>query len=111
MYFISCEFTVSFLSFGLLIDVSFFQFDKSFVQTSSFNSRESDDRIRTDAAASSEDQETDIEARILRQFTEERIHTFHTLARKPDLYERLTAAIAPTIYENEDVKKGILLQV
>ncbi|CAH8456734.1 unnamed protein product [Dicrocoelium dendriticum] len=47
----------------------------------------------------------------LRQFTDERVQEFHTLARKPDLYERLAAAIAPTIYENEDVKKGILLQL
>ncbi|XP_018653176.1 putative dna replication licensing factor MCM4 [Schistosoma mansoni] len=51
------------------------------------------------------------EAHILRQFTEERIEEFHTLARKPDLYERLAAGIAPTIYENEDIKKGILLQL
>ncbi len=33
------------------------------------------------------------------------------LAQKPDIYERLARAIAPSIYENEDVKKGILLQL
>lgn len=33
------------------------------------------------------------------------------LSRKPDIYERLARAIAPSIYEHEDVKKGILLQL
>ena len=28
------------------------------------------------------------------------------LSEKPDAYERLARAIAPSIYENEDVKKG-----
>ncbi|VDQ02368.1 unnamed protein product [Trichobilharzia regenti] len=68
-----------------------------------------DDRAHNDQWVT--DEKTTVEARILREFTEERIEEFHTLARKPDLYERLTAAIAPTIYENEDVKKGILLQL
>ena len=33
------------------------------------------------------------------------------MSRKPDVYERLARAIAPSIYENMDVKKGILLQL
>ena len=33
------------------------------------------------------------------------------LSKKPDVYERLARAIAPSIYENEDIKKGILLQL
>ncbi len=33
------------------------------------------------------------------------------LSQKPDVYERLARAIAPSIYENEDVTKGILLQL
>ena len=33
------------------------------------------------------------------------------LSKKPDIYERLARAIAPSICENEDVKKGILLQL
>ncbi|KAL5969429.1 DNA replication licensing factor MCM4 [Taenia solium] len=44
-------------------------------------------------------------------FNEERITQIIALSKKPDLYERLSAAIAPSIYENEDVKKGILLQL
>ena len=44
-------------------------------------------------------------------FTPERIAMIEALARKPDIYERLARAIAPSIYENEDIKKGILLQL
>lgn len=33
------------------------------------------------------------------------------LSEKEDVYERLARAIAPSIYENEDIKKGILLQL
>ena len=42
---------------------------------------------------------------------QERIDLIEALAQKPDVYERLARAIAPSIYENEDIKKGILLQV
>lgn len=34
-----------------------------------------------------------------------------SLAQKPDVYDRLARAIAPSIYENTDIKKGILLQL
>eukprot|EP00095_Tigriopus_kingsejongensis_P012712 maker-scaffold1515_size37859-snap-gene-0.7 protein:Tk12712 transcript:maker-scaffold1515_size37859-snap-gene-0.7-mRNA-1 annotation:"dna replication licensing factor mcm4" len=44
-------------------------------------------------------------------FSEERVALLHELAKKPDIYERLARAIAPSIYENEDIKKGILLQL
>jgi len=44
-------------------------------------------------------------------FDEERIEMLKGLSQKPDIYERLARAIAPSIYENEDVKKGILLQL
>lgn len=33
------------------------------------------------------------------------------LSEKDDLYDRLARAIAPSIYENDDIKKGILLQL
>uniref|UniRef100_A0A8B9GVC3 DNA replication licensing factor MCM4 n=1 Tax=Astyanax mexicanus TaxID=7994 RepID=A0A8B9GVC3_ASTMX len=44
-------------------------------------------------------------------FTEERVATLKELAAKPDVYERLSSALAPSIYEHEDIKKGILLQL
>ncbi|CAH0552145.1 unnamed protein product [Brassicogethes aeneus] len=44
-------------------------------------------------------------------FPPERIELLKILSEKPDIYDRLARAIAPSIYENEDVKKGILLQL
>lgn len=45
------------------------------------------------------------------RFSPERIELLEILSQKPDIYDRLARAIAPSIYENEDVKKGILLQL
>lgn len=45
------------------------------------------------------------------RFPPERIELLEMLSQKPDIYDRLARAIAPSIYENEDVKKGILLQL
>ncbi|XP_066158799.1 DNA replication licensing factor MCM4 [Euwallacea fornicatus] len=45
------------------------------------------------------------------RFPPERIELLNILSQKPDIYNRLARAIAPSIYENEDVKKGILLQL
>ncbi|XP_067652856.1 DNA replication licensing factor mcm4-A-like [Haliotis asinina] len=45
------------------------------------------------------------------RFPEERIELIKELSKKSDVYERLARAIAPSIYENEDIKKGILLQL
>ncbi|RXN24671.1 DNA replication licensing factor mcm4 [Labeo rohita] len=44
-------------------------------------------------------------------FTKERVAMLKELAAKPDVYERLSSALAPSIYEHEDIKKGILLQL
>ncbi|TNM98557.1 hypothetical protein fugu_014803 [Takifugu bimaculatus] len=44
-------------------------------------------------------------------FTEDRVQVLKELAAKPDVYERLSSALAPSIYEHEDIKKGILLQL
>merc|ERR1711881_731999 len=44
-------------------------------------------------------------------FEEERIAMLDGLSKKPDIYERLARAIAPSIYQNEDIKKGILMQL
>lgn len=45
-------------------------------------------------------------------FTEERVAALKELASKPDIYERLSSALAPSIYEHEDIKKvGLLFQL
>ena len=46
-----------------------------------------------------------------REMEPERVEELEDLAKKLDIYGRLARALAPSIYENEDVKKGILLQV
>ena len=44
-------------------------------------------------------------------FPPERIELLKLLSQKEDVYERLARNIAPSIYENLDIKKGILLQL
>ncbi|NXC59184.1 MCM4 factor, partial [Aleadryas rufinucha] len=46
-----------------------------------------------------------------KRFTEERVELLKELSKKADIYERLALALAPSIYEHEDIKKGILLQL
>lgn len=53
----------------------------------------------------------DDEDNSLFKLSSERVATLKELSQRPDLYERLAHAIAPSIYENEDIKKGILLQL
>ncbi|KAG7202389.1 hypothetical protein KM043_018706 [Ampulex compressa] len=44
-------------------------------------------------------------------FPPERVELLKLLSQKEDVYDRLARHIAPSIYGNEDVKKGILLQL
>ncbi|NXU49981.1 MCM4 factor, partial [Turnix velox] len=46
-----------------------------------------------------------------KMFTPERVAILKELSKKTDIYERLASALAPSIYEHEDIKKGILLQL
>lgn len=39
------------------------------------------------------------------------VQKIHDTAQRPDLYELLARSIAPSIFEHDDVKKGILLQL
>ncbi|KAH9526495.1 DNA replication licensing factor, mcm4 component [Dermatophagoides farinae] len=41
----------------------------------------------------------------------ERIDQLIAMSNMPDIYERLAHSLAPSIYEHEDIKKGILLQL
>ena len=43
--------------------------------------------------------------------SEQRIRQIETLAARPDVYEALSRALAPSIYEQDDIKKGVLLQL
>ncbi|XP_058799343.1 DNA replication licensing factor MCM4-like [Phymastichus coffea] len=44
-------------------------------------------------------------------FPPERLEVLKTLSTMRDIYDRLARQMAPSIYENEDIKKGILLQL
>ena len=44
-------------------------------------------------------------------FTERQIGRFLEFSRDPQLYEKLVDAFAPSIWENNDVKKGIMCQL
>lgn len=51
------------------------------------------------------------EARRARSKTEEMEQKLRELSRRPDIYDLLSRSLAPSIWEMEDVKKGILLQL
>lgn len=44
-------------------------------------------------------------------FTEQQIKKFKDFSKDPQLYEKLVDAFAPSIWENQDVKKGIMCQL
>ncbi|KAK7533040.1 MCM2/3/5 family-domain-containing protein [Phyllosticta citribraziliensis] len=46
-----------------------------------------------------------------RKVTEEELERIQEISRRPDVYELLSRSLAPSIYEMDDVKKGILLQL
>ncbi|KAK7513009.1 MCM2/3/5 family-domain-containing protein [Phyllosticta citriasiana] len=46
-----------------------------------------------------------------RKVTEEEQERIREVSRRPDVYELLSRSLAPSIYEMDDVKKGILLQL
>jgi DNA replication licensing factor MCM4 len=46
-----------------------------------------------------------------RKFSEEEEYKIRVTAGRPDIYELLSRSLAPSIYEADDVKKGILLQL
>ncbi|KKY23582.1 putative dna replication licensing factor [Phaeomoniella chlamydospora] len=51
------------------------------------------------------------EAEQTRKITEEEKEKIEATGRRPDVYELLARSLAPSIYEMDDVKKGILLQL
>ena len=47
----------------------------------------------------------------VRQITPEEVNKIRETAARNDVYELLARSLAPSIYEQDDVKKGILLQL
>jgi len=58
-----------------------------------------------------EDQEEMLKDEHNREFTESQIKKFKDFAARPNYFEVLVDALAPSIWENVDVKKGILCQL
>lgn len=44
-------------------------------------------------------------------FSDQEVKKFREFAKRKDLYEMLVDSLAPSIWENQDVKKGILTQL
>jgi DNA replication licensing factor MCM4 len=44
-------------------------------------------------------------------FADNDVRKFREFSQKPDLYDLLIDSLAPSIWENQDVKKGILTQL
>ncbi|CAI5511797.1 unnamed protein product [Closterium sp. Naga37s-1] len=44
-------------------------------------------------------------------FSPQQVEAFRELSRQPDIYERLARSLAPSIYELDDIKKGLLCQL
>ncbi|CAI5529494.1 unnamed protein product [Closterium sp. Naga37s-1] len=44
-------------------------------------------------------------------FSPQQVEAFRKLSRQPDIYERLARSLAPSIYELDDIKKGLLCQL
>jgi len=46
-----------------------------------------------------------------KQFSQEKIREFEDFARTGNIYDKLIAAFAPSIWELDDVKRGVLCQL
>lgn len=58
-----------------------------------------------------EDVEDDLTEQAGLTLSDERIQEIKTLAKQKNTYERMAEQIAPSIWENSDIKKGLLLQL
>ena len=45
------------------------------------------------------------------EMSSDRVNEIKTLSERLDIYDALSESIAPSIFGNEDIKKGILLQL
>ncbi len=50
-------------------------------------------------------------AQALPWWLSQRTSVMQALGAEPDIYEKLTASLAPSIWQMEDVKKGVLCQL
>ena len=70
-----------------------------------------DDQAMNEDAGNEEEMDQALNQEHDMAFTEEQVRKFKELSNSPQLYELLIDAFAPSIWENHDVKKGILTQL
>jgi len=68
-------------------------------------------RTEADEDATNETRSACQESNELNATSEERVARLKELSRSPDLYEKLAQALAPSVWEMGDIKKGVLLQL
>ena len=64
-----------------------------------------------DATSGAETQPSFVEDNELDSMDEARVKQIQELSQRDDLYEALANALAPSVWELDDIKKGILLQL
>ena len=69
--------------------------------------QQNNETINTETMASNISPRGDAEL----EFSPARIREIEELSRQPDVYDRLAKSVAPSIWELEDIKKGILCQL
>eukprot|EP01135_Chromosphaera_perkinsii_P002242 Nk52_evm28s221 gene=Nk52_evmTU28s221 len=83
---------------------------KSYIDVVHFKKSDSK-RLEKDGAEGNEFNKEVEENCINPEVEEERINRLKALAQSPNIYEKLTEALAPGIWELDDIKKGLLCQL
>lgn len=80
------------------------------VDTSRF-SVETEERDEEMAVDINDEDDFDTVPEEMVTFTEKEVEKFEAFAADPRWYERLVSSLAPSIWENDDIKKGVLSQL
>ena len=68
-------------------------------------------RFQVDVNKMDDDQDLARQEESNLHFTEQQVEKFKKFAKDPEFYQKLTDAIAPSIWEQNDVKRGVLCQL
>eukprot|EP00891_Asterochloris_glomerata_P005527 jgi/Astpho2/5527/fgenesh1_pm.00079_%23_8_t len=69
------------------------------------------DRVTVTGVYKAQSMRVNPRLRTLKSIYKTYIDIIHALGAEPDIYEKLTASLAPSIWQMEDVKKGVLCQL
>lgn len=68
-------------------------------------------QVDTDISGANDDSMEKSDVEETRKITGEEMDKIQEVSERPDLYDLMSRSLAPSIYEHDDVKKGILLQL